>query len=101
MLNNSINFTTSGTITISISLDYESQSNTHVRIEISDTGTGISQEVLPNLFTPFIVGSFGVGLGLYICKKIVESHGGKIWAYNNKNMIGATFGLSLPLTEVV
>lgn len=101
LLNNSINFTTSGTITISISLDYESQSNTHVRIEISDTGTGISQEVLPNLFTPFIVGSFGVGLGLYICKKIVESHGGKIWAYNNKNMIGATFGLSLPLTEVV
>jgi signal transduction histidine kinase len=39
----------------------------------------------------------GTGLGLYICKAIIESHDGKIWVENNKDEQGATFSFSLPL----
>jgi signal transduction histidine kinase len=45
-----------------------------------------------------IVNMTGSGLGLYISKKIVEAHGGKIWAENNKDR-GATFGFMLPLSQ--
>jgi signal transduction histidine kinase len=38
-------------------------------------------------------------LGLYISKSIIEAHGGKIWAGNNKNGKGATFSFSLPLAD--
>jgi signal transduction histidine kinase len=54
---------------------------------------------MPRLFEKFASKSFqGTGLGLYICKSIVEAHGGKIWAENN-NMYGergATFSFTLP-----
>jgi signal transduction histidine kinase len=57
---------------------------------------------LPNLFTKFTSTSKyegGTGLGLYISKKIIEEHGGKIWGRNNPNGIGqgAEFGFLLPL----
>lgn len=100
LLNNAIKFTTNGIVTISLYLDHESKTKSNVKIEIIDEGTGIDEEILPKLFTPFLTGSsFGLGLGLYICKYIVEAHGGKIWAFNNKNGKGATFAFSLPLTE--
>ena len=50
------------------------------------------------LFTKFASKSFqGTGLGLYISRKIVEAHGGKIEAENNNNGKGATFSFTLPL----
>ena len=53
---------------------------------------------MPRLFTKFATKSYkGTGLGLFICKNIVEAHGGKIWAENNKDGKGATFSFSLPL----
>ncbi len=70
----------------------------HVLITIKDTGIGISEEIFPRLFTGFASKSInGTGLGLYISKSIIEAHGGKIWAENNKNGNGATFTVRLPL----
>ena len=67
-------------------------------VSIKDTGTGIDIEIHPKLFTKFSTKSEkGTGLGLYICKNIVEAHGGKIWAKNNEDGKGAIFSFSLPL----
>lgn len=69
-------------------------------IVIKDTGTGISEEIIPHLFTKFSTRSFqGTGLGLYICKNIIEAHGGKMSAQNNENGKGATFTFSIPLVK--
>ena len=69
-------------------------------VNIVDTGTGIDPDIMPRLFEKFVTKSLtGTGLGLYISKSIVEAHGGKIWAQNNSNCKGATFGFSLPLAK--
>jgi len=65
---------------------------------VKDTGTGIDTEMLPKIFTKFASKSFqGTGLGLYISKKIVEAHGGRVLAENNNDGRGANFSFSLPL----
>ena len=105
LLSNSINFTNNGTVIIKA---YKAQVDTNVEmgqqdeesivVEIKDTGSGINPEMLPRLFEKFATRSgSGTGLGLYISKSIVDSHGGKIWAYNNKDGIGATFTFTLPI----
>ena len=52
---------------------------------MKDTGEGISKKVSSKLFTKFATSdpTTGTGLGLYICKNIVEAHGGRIWGVNN------------------
>ncbi len=69
-----------------------------LRVEVQDTGKGIAPEIAANLFQPFATHgkAHGTGLGLSICKKIVESHGGKIWARSDPGQ-GATFCFTLPL----
>ena len=63
-------------------------------------GKGISHKVMPKLFEKFITSSdTGTGLGLYITRNLVEAHGGKIWAYNNKDDVGSTFVFSLPKAD--
>jgi len=105
LLSNAINFTNNGTVIIKA---YKAQVDTNVEmgqqdeesivVEIKDTGSGINPEMLPRLFEKFATRSgSGTGLGLYISKSIVDSHGGKIWAYNNKDGIGATFTFTLPI----
>jgi signal transduction histidine kinase len=68
-------------------------------INIKDSGKGIDSKAFPHLFSKFFSTSRtgGTGLGLYICKSIVEDHGGRIWAKNNEDGKGATFSFSLPL----
>ena len=71
-----------------------------VLIGITDMGKGISHKVMPKLFEKFITSSdTGTGLGLYITRNLVEAHGGKIWAYNNKDDVGSTFVFSLPKAD--
>jgi signal transduction histidine kinase len=107
LLSNAINFTKRGTITITV---YKAQVDTtagnseqnkeSIVVEIKDTGTGINSEILTRLFEKFATRSdSGTGLGLYISKNIVENHGGKIWAYNNKDGKGATFTFTLPIYQ--
>jgi signal transduction histidine kinase len=107
LLSNAINFTQNGTIMITA---YRAQVDTKGEIdesdrestvvEIRDTGTGINSEMLPRLFDKFATRSMsGTGLGLYISKSIVDSHDGKIWAYNNKDGKGATFTFTLPINK--
>jgi two-component system, OmpR family, sensor histidine kinase VicK len=99
LLNNAIKFTKEGKITITI----EKKDNEEVAvISIKDTGIGIDSEVFPKLFSKFASKSYqGTGLGLFICKSVVEAHDGKIWAENNNNnntqeKKGATFYFTLP-----
>jgi signal transduction histidine kinase len=55
---------------------------------------------MPKLFQKFVTKSEqGTGLGLFISKSIIEAHGGRIWAENNKNGEGAVFYFTLPLSS--
>jgi len=66
---------------------------------VADTGSGIEAEELPHLFEPFWrprrSGSESVGLGLTIVKRIVEAHGGRVWAESRAG-VGSTFYFTLP-----
>jgi len=67
-------------------------------VSIEDSGPGIRADVLPRLFEPFFTtGSHGLGMGLAICRRIVEAHGGRIWGENTAN--GARFSFTLPLAK--
>jgi two-component system sensor kinase FixL len=68
-----------------------------VTLEISDGGPGIDPNAFPSLFTPFFTTrESGMGMGLSICRSIIDFHEGKIWARNLIN--GASFFFSLPET---
>jgi signal transduction histidine kinase len=106
LLDNAIKFTKQeegGRTDILITVEQTSNNkngkmNGQVIVNISDNGVGIDPKLLPKLFSKFVSKSFqGTGLGLFICKSIIEAHGGKIWAKNNANGIGATFSFSLPI----
>jgi two-component system, OmpR family, sensor histidine kinase VicK len=95
ILDNAIKFTHKGNITIS-----SEASNDEAIVLIRDEGKGIDREIISKLFTKFATKSAkGTGLGLYISKSIVEAHGGKIWAKNNEDEKGATFGFALPFEQ--
>lgn len=67
-----------------------------LQIQISDTGTGIAPEILVNVFNPFFTTkSKGNGLGLAICKRLVEQNHGTIDVFNNPEG-GTTFVITLP-----
>jgi signal transduction histidine kinase len=96
LLNNSVKFTKEGTIVTSVKEGMDQQRH-EIIVSVKDTGRGIDPDILPKLFSKFITKSHrGTGLGLYICKAIIEAHDGKIWAENNIVGRGATFSFSLP-----
>jgi signal transduction histidine kinase len=101
LLNNALKFTSEGHVMITAEKKRETNSSNDpdvVIISVCDSGSGVDSEIMPRLFTKFSSKSFsGTGLGLYICKNIVEAHGGRIWAENNKDTKGATFSFTLPL----
>jgi two-component system, OmpR family, sensor histidine kinase VicK len=106
ILNNAVKFTKEGKVeggggNVYITAEKKKTGDgQQVTIRIKDTGQGVDNEILPRLFTKFATKSTnGTGLGLFICKSIIEAHGGTIWAENNKDGKGATFAFTLPLTK--
>ena len=102
ILDNSLKFTQEGFIIITTRITNKEKDDKHnkVIVIIKDSGIGIDNEILPRLFTKFVTKSNqGTGLGLFIVKKIIEAHGGKIWAENNSNGIGSTFYFTLPIVK--
>ena len=107
LISNAARFARSGSISVTVraashpSSPDQGEGKDWVELSVSDEGPGIEEELLPRLFDKFVSkSSKGPGLGLYISKKIVEAHGGRIWALNNKGR-GATFTFSLPLAARV
>jgi signal transduction histidine kinase len=97
LLNNAVKFTPEEGGIISVIVDNYDEK---VIVRIKDTGIGIAPEIMPRLFTKFATKSEkGTGLGLFISKSIIETHGGNIWAENNADGKGATFYFSLLLSR--
>jgi signal transduction histidine kinase len=97
ILNNPLKFTNDGDIIVNA---YECNNMKEITVSISDTGSGINEDIFAKLFSKFATRSFsGTGLGLYISKNIVEAHGGRIWAENNKDEVGATYMFTLPVVS--
>jgi signal transduction histidine kinase len=95
IINNAIKFTDQGVITIIGKVN-----STELSVQISDTGKGIDHEIISRLFDKFVSRSEqGTGLGLFISKNIIESHGGTITGFNQGNGTGATFTFTLPLNS--
>ena len=92
LLSNAIKFTREGTILVKAEKNKGGiEANLdEVIVTVKDTGTGIDPEIFPRLFSMFVSKSYeDTGLGLFISKSIIEAHGGKMWAENNKDGIGA------------
>ena len=84
-----------------------SQQDSHVAVSVADEGRGVSAKELPRLFRKFsrINGADGKtevggeGLGLSVCKGIVEAHGGRIWAVSDGPGLGTRFTFTIPVVE--
>ena len=89
LLQNAKNHTERGSVTVSAKAD-----NGRVAVTVSDTGSGVRPELLPRIFERGVTGGKGSGLGLSICKDILESHGGTISAESDGgNGTAVTFHL--------
>lgn len=109
LVDNAIKNTESGKIIITISSSNSTSvtnieaknpnSQKEIIVKVKDPGKGLDPNLFSKVFLKFFIGPElgGTGLGLYICKAIIEAHDGKIWVENNKDEKGATFSFSLPL----
>jgi signal transduction histidine kinase len=99
IIDNSTKYTPKGWIKVKIE---KNKSTNKILISIKDSGVGIRPEVLPNLFAKFTrapdaskTNIMGTGLGLYVAKKIMEAHKGRIWAESEGQDKGSTFFIEL------
>lgn len=97
LIENAVKYTQKGNVTVDIAAD-----NAHVTISVHDTGIGIPPEDAPHLFQKFYrvdntqtrdIG--GTGLGLYLCRRLVETMGGRLWLESVLGQ-GSTFFVELP-----
>ncbi len=99
LIENAIKYSQEGNINITIA-----DKGTSAEVAVKDTGRGIPQEFIPHLFTKFyrvkkaLEMEYGMGLGLYMSKKIIDAHKGKIWVESVDGQ-GSTFYFSLPFFE--
>ncbi|HWZ02710.1 MAG TPA: ATP-binding protein [Mucilaginibacter sp.] len=104
LIGNAIKFTDEGFVALQISAVNRPDNMQQITFNVKDTGIGISEEALTQLFKPFsqvnntaLRKYGGTGLGLSICKKLVEMMNGRIWA-ESKETEGSVFSFSLPLS---
>jgi signal transduction histidine kinase len=94
LLRNAAKFTKEGSISVTAS----KKDAVGAQVVVADTGAGIDPSILPRLFQKFVTGSDqGTGIGLYICKSIVEAHGGTIYGQNRVDRQGAEFAFTVPV----
>lgn len=102
LVDNAIKYTEKGSITLTSEREGE-----WVHVKVKDTGRGLDPKEAKGLFTKFVRG-FGIaqvnpdgsGLGLYVARRIVEVHGGKIWVESEGPGKGSTFQFTLPIKPV-
>lgn len=101
--NNAIKFTKEGSVNVSIDLQHRSADNCKISFQIKDTGIGMSEGQLSQIFTPFDQGDAsisrrfgGTGLGLTISKNLIELMGGEIKVESTEN-VGSVFTVILNL----
>lgn len=89
---------------VRISADLETSTvPSMLRIQVVDAGAGIAESVIVRMFEPFFsTKEDGMGMGLNICRSIIESHHGRLWAQNHMDtehtrLVGCTFTILLPL----
>ena len=100
LVENAIKYTPKGKVEVKMK-----SSGSQVVFEVKDTGLGMTEEEIKNLFRKFIRGKGtkkalikGSGMGLFISKKVIDAHGGEIWAESEGKNEGSIFCLNLPLT---
>jgi signal transduction histidine kinase len=97
LISNAINYTHDGTVLVRMK-----EHKNEIAVEVIDTGIGIPPDELPKIFDDFFrgkkAGKKGTGLGLSISKRIVEAHGGKLWAESPcvETGAGSKFTFTLP-----
>jgi len=103
LIRNAIKFTERGSIAVRVASSPDNQKADHVQFSVADTGIGISVEMRDRIFERFTQADSrsnrqhgGVGLGLSICKQLVELMGGRIWVEGVQGH-GSTFCFTLPL----
>jgi signal transduction histidine kinase len=97
LVDNAIKFTSEGSVRLGARVR-----DGEVEVAVADTGEGISGENVGRVFERFFqeqVGAQGAGIGLAICRAIVEGHGGRIWAESGGRDQGAVFRFTLPMVE--
>jgi signal transduction histidine kinase len=105
LLTNAIKFTPAGgRVSLDVTVDWDAK-RPCVRVEVTDSGIGIPAEKLPMLFSSFFQADAtatrqfgGMGLGLSLSKRLIELHGGEIWARSVPGE-GSTFGFTLPVWQ--
>jgi signal transduction histidine kinase len=97
VVDNAIKFTEEGQVLVSLEED-----DGEAIVSVSDSGEGISRQDLRRVFDRFFQAKTtarGVGIGLTICKTIVDAHGGRIWAESPGEGQGSIFHIGLPARD--
>lgn len=104
LVSNAVKFTEKGSVTINVSLEARTEDHILLQVQVRDTGIGIPKQLLPKLFSEYVVagGSAGsrggnAGLGLAIVKGLLDMMGGSISVHSTEGK-GSTFALTIPLS---
>lgn len=102
LIDNAIKYSQKGIITVKLEEVETSDRERKIRLSVRDTGMGIRQEDINRLFTKFWrseeaqkTQSGGMGIGLYLVKRIVEDHKGRVWVESEGSGLGSTFFVEL------